>query len=129
MPNVDGEEFASTDCDVSLVQASSTEGDLCPESESNINEVSSLRATALHGDRASIGRSTDRDFGHRTPVRLDGSGLSANAEHDEVGSSDINILTPDSSTDIPVAHRRLPSYHSGAKLGPDLCPLESTFHR
>jgi hypothetical protein len=55
MMNVDGEEIASTDCDVSLVQASCTEGDLCPVSESNINEESSLRATALHGDCASIG--------------------------------------------------------------------------
>jgi hypothetical protein len=48
MPNVDGEEIASTDCDVSLVQANCTEGDLCPESESNINTESSRRATALH---------------------------------------------------------------------------------
>jgi hypothetical protein len=65
---------------------------------------------------------SDRDFDHRTPEHLDGSGLSAKAEYDEVGSSDINILTPESSTDIPVAHRRLPSYHSEAKRGPGLCP-------
>jgi hypothetical protein len=53
---------------------------------------------------------------------LNGSGLTAKAEYDEVGSSDINISTLDSRTDIPVAHRRLPSYYSGAKFGPGLCP-------
>lgn len=122
MPNVDGEEIASTDCDLSLVQANSAEGDLCPESEPSIMDGPPLRASALHSDRASIGRSSDWDFDHRTPEHLDGPGLSTKAEYDEVGSSDINILTPDSGTDIPVAHRRLPSYHSGAKLGPGLCP-------
>jgi hypothetical protein len=121
-PNADEEEIVGSDCDISITQASSTEGDLGPGADSGINEESSLRATALHGDRASVGRSSDRDFDYRTPVHLDGPGLSANAEYDEVGSSDINILTPDSSTDVPVAHPRLPSYHSGVKLGPGLCP-------
>jgi hypothetical protein len=122
MPNVHREEIASIDCDLILVQASSTEGDLCPDSEPIIIEGSPFRASALRSGRASIGRSSDRDFDHRTPEHLDGPGLSTNAEYDEVGSADINILTPDSGTDIPVAHQRLPSYHSGAKLGPGLCP-------
>jgi hypothetical protein len=41
MPNVGGEEIASSDCDISVTQASSTEGDLYPESEPSINDESS----------------------------------------------------------------------------------------
>lgn len=36
--------------------------------------------------------SSDTDFDHRTPEHLDGSGLTAKAEYDEVGCSDIKHL-------------------------------------
>ncbi|GFF96859.1 LOW QUALITY PROTEIN: hypothetical protein IFM47457_11098 [Aspergillus lentulus] len=88
-----------------MILVSYIEGDLAPEADSSINKKSSLRATTL--------------YSNYTSIRL---GLSANTEYNKVGSSDINILTPDSSTDVPMAHRRLLSYHSGAKLGPGLCP-------
>jgi hypothetical protein len=41
MPNVGGKEIASSDCDISVTQANSTEGDLYPESEPSINDKSS----------------------------------------------------------------------------------------
>ncbi|GMF81964.1 unnamed protein product [Aspergillus oryzae] len=41
MPNVGGGEIASSDCDISVTQANSTEQDLYPESEPSINDESS----------------------------------------------------------------------------------------
>jgi hypothetical protein len=120
-PNADEEEIVNSDRDVIVTQANSTEGDLCPESESGLNEESTPRTGALNGQAPSIGRSSDRDFDHRTEY-IDESDLSTNAEYDEVGSSDVNILTPDSGTDIPVPAGKPPSYHSEDKLGSCLCP-------
>jgi hypothetical protein len=120
MPNVDGEEIASSDCDISITRASSTEEDSHPKTKPSVHKESSLRTTALNGDHPSIGRSSDRDFDHRRQDYLDESVQSTNAEYDEVGSSDVNVLTPDSGTNVSVASRR-PSY-SRAELGPCLCP-------
>ncbi|PYH43086.1 uncharacterized protein BP01DRAFT_375698 [Aspergillus saccharolyticus JOP 1030-1] len=120
IPNVDGEEIASSDCDISITRASLTEEDSHPETKPSSHKEFSLRTTALNGEHPSIGRSSDRDFDHRRRDYLDESVLSTNAEYDEARSSDVKILTPDSGTNIPVASRR-PSY-SRAELGPCLCP-------
>jgi hypothetical protein len=112
-PNADEEEIVGSDHDISITQASSTEGDLCPEADSGIDEESSPRTGALNGHTPFIGRSSDRDFDHRRPEYIDGSDLSTNAEYDEIGSSDVNILTPDSGTDNPVPTRKPPSHRSG----------------
>ncbi|KAH2679558.1 hypothetical protein KXW53_005819 [Aspergillus fumigatus] len=112
MPNADKGEIVTSDRDVSITQASSTEGALCPRSESGINEESSPRADALNGHTPSTGRISDTDFDHRRPEYIDESDMSTNAEYDEVGSSEVNILTPDSGTDNPVPTRKPPSYRS-----------------
>ncbi|GFF29398.1 hypothetical protein IFM61606_10351 [Aspergillus udagawae] len=112
MPNADKGEIVTSDRDVSITQASSTEAGLCPRSESGINEEFSPRADALNGHTPSTGRISDTDFDHRKPEYIDESDMSTNAEYDEVGSSEVNILTPDSGTDNPVPTRKPPSYRS-----------------
>lgn len=110
--DADEEEIVGSDRDIHIAQASSIEGDVCPKADSGINEESSPRTGALNGHTLCIGRSSDRDFDHRRQEYIDGSDLSTNAEYDEIGSSDINILTPDSETDNPVPSRKPPSNRS-----------------
>ena len=64
IPNVNGEEIASSDYNISITWESSTEEDLHPETKPSIRKEFSLWTTALNSDYHSIRRGSDRDFDH-----------------------------------------------------------------